>query len=259
MYERRNIGDNEPWLGQMDPFKITDNIYFVGSFQESCHIIDTGEGLILIDSGSIYTFYMVIDNMHRMGLDPRDIKYAFYTHYHSDHTGSANLLKHLTGCKVVISKADEQNAFEESGLVADITVSDGDTLQLGNTVLRFIYTPGHTVGVMSFVFRTTVDGVPYTAGMFGGAGPNSLKKWHRSYYPDCLKDYINSCDRLLKEKVEVFIGNHCWNNNTFEKAKILKETGENQFIDPDEWVKFLKFCKTRAKGIDQDEEKPDNA
>ncbi|MBO4432677.1 MAG: MBL fold metallo-hydrolase [Clostridia bacterium] len=253
MYERRSIGDGEPWLGAMDPFKISDNIYFVGSFQESCHIIDTGEGLILIDSGSIYTFYMVIDNIYRAGLDPRDIKYAVYTHYHSDHTGSVNQLKHLTGCKVIISKADEKNAFEESGLVADITVEDGDTLKLGNTELKFIYTPGHTIGVMSVIFNTTVDGVPYRAGMFGGAGPNSLKKRHRSYYPECLNDYINSCDRLLKEKVDIFIGNHCWNNDTFTKAKILRETGENRFIDPGEWVKFLEFCKTRAKNVNPDE------
>ena len=249
MYARRDIGDNEPWLGAMEPFKISDNIFFVGSFQESCHIIDTGAGLILIDSGSIYTFYMVIDNMYRIGLDPRDIKYAVYTHYHSDHTGSANLLKNLTGCKIVISKADEQNAYAESGLKADITVSDGDELSLGNTALEFIFTPGHTSGVMSFVFTTTLGGVPYPAGMFGGAGANSLKKSHRSYYPGCRKDYLDSCDRLLKEKVDIFIGNHCWNNNTYEKAKVLRETGENLFLDPGEWVKFLEFCKTRAKGL----------
>lgn len=52
------------------------------------------------------------------------------------------------------------------------------------------------------------------------------------------------------------IGNHCWNNDTLGKAEVLKETGKNPFIDPDEWVKFLEFCKTRAKNINQDE-KPD--
>ena len=257
MYERRDIGDNEPWLGEMEPFQISDNIYFVGTFQESCHIVDTGDGLVLIDSGSIYTFYLVIDHMYRIGLDPHNIKYAFYTHYHSDHTGSANYLKHLTGCKTMLSRADEKNALEESDFIPDISLSDGDTLTLGNTVFRFLSTPGHTIGVMSVLFNTTLGGVPYTAGMFGGAGPNSLKKWHRSYYPECLHDYLNSCDRLLEEKVDIFIGNHCWNNNTCEKAKVLRETGENLFLDPNEWVKFLNFCKQRAKALDQDEKKPE--
>ena len=257
MYERRDIGDNEPWLGEMEPFQISDNIYYVGTFQESCHIVDTGDGLVLIDSGSIYTFYLVIDHMYRIGLDPRKIKYAFYTHYHSDHTGSANCLKQLTGCKTMLSKADEKNALEESDFIPDILLSDGDTLELGNTVFRFLATPGHTIGVMSVLFNTTLNGTPYTAGMFGGAGPNSLKKWHRSYYPDCLQDYLNSCDRLLKEKVDIFIGNHCWNNNTWQKANLLRETGENRFLDPDEWVKFLNFCKQRAATLDQDEKKPE--
>ncbi len=257
MYQRRNIEDNEPWLGEMEPFKISDNIYFVGTFQESCHIIDTGDGLVLIDSGNIFTLHMVIDHMHKIGLNPRDVKYAFYTHYHEDHTGSGNAFKHLSGCKTIISKVDEKNAYDACGFVADITVNDGDEFTLGNTTFKFIYTPGHTIGVMSVLFNTTLNGIPYTAGMFGGAGPNSLKKWHRSYYPSCLQDYLNSCDRLLKEKVDIFIGNHCWNNNTFEKARILKETGENQFLDPNEWVKFLEFCKDRAENLDQDERKPE--
>lgn len=256
MYARKNISDEEPWLGEMEPFKISDNIYFVGTFQESCHLVDTGEGYVLIDSGNIFTLHMVIDHIYRLGFNPRDIKYAFYTHYHEDHTGGANALKHLTGCKTIISEADRQNAYEACGFIADMTVNDGDTLTVGNTTFRFIYTPGHTIGVMSVIFNTTLGGKPYTAGMFGGAGPNSLKKWHRSYYPDCLKDYLNSCDRLLKENVDIFIGNHCWNNNTEVKAKILKETGENLFLDKNEWVKFLEFCKERAKNINQDERKP---
>ncbi len=253
MYQRKQIGDNEPWLGEIEPFKISDNIYFIGTFQESCHLIDTDDGYVIIDSGNIYTLHMVIDHIYRLGLNPRDIKYAFYTHHHVDHIGSANALKHLTGCKTIISKADEKNAYDICGFIADMTVCDGDTLTIGNTTFRFIYTPGHTIGTMSVVFNTTLDGKPYTAGMFGGAGANSLRKGYPLYYSDCITDYLNSCDRLLKEKVDIFIGNHCWNNNTEIKAKILKETGENQFLDPNEWAKFIEFCKVRAKSIENDE------
>ncbi len=256
MYKRKSIGNNKPWLGEMEPFKISDNIYFVGTFQESCHLIDTGDGLAVIDTGNIFTLHMVIDHIYRLGFNPRDIKYAFYTHYHIDHTGSAMAFKNLTGCKTVISKADEKNAYEECEFVADITLNDGDEITLGDTTFKFIYTPGHTIGVMSVLFNTTLNGKPYIAGMFGGAGANSLKKSHSSYYSSNLEDYLNSCDCLLKEKVDIFIGNHCWNNNTEEKAKILRETGENLFLDPNEWVEFLNFCKERAKNFDRDERKP---
>ena len=74
-----------------------------------------------------------------------------------------------------------------------------------------------------------------------------------SCYPGCIDDYLKSCDRLLNEKVDIFIGNHCWNNDTFNKAKVLRETGNNSFIDSNEWTEFLNFCKTRARGINPDD------
>ncbi len=40
MFERRNI--EKPWEGKITPFKIINNVYFVGTFQASCHLIDTG-------------------------------------------------------------------------------------------------------------------------------------------------------------------------------------------------------------------------
>ena len=36
-----------------------------------------------------------------------------------------------------------------------------------------------------------------------------------------------------------------WSNDTERKAIVLKETGENQFIDKDIWYTFLDFCEKR--------------
>jgi len=56
--------------------------------------------------------------------------------------------------------------------------------------------------------------------------------------------------------VDVFIGNHVWNNDTEAKAKILKETGENPFIDDELWLTFLNFCEKRLDDlIEKEEEK----
>lgn len=253
MYARRNIPELKPWLGAMDPFKIADGLYYVGTFQECSHLIDTGDGLVLIDSGDIYTLHMVIDSIYRLGFDPRNIKYAIFTHYHGDHCGSANALKNLTGCTTLLGELDVEPAFGECEFVPDIKVKDGDTLTLGNKTFRFLHTPGHTKGCISVFFETTLDGKRYCVGTFGGAGANTLRKKHPSYYPGILEDLFSTIDRLLQEKVDIFIGNHVWNNNTFEKAKILAETGENQFLDPTEWPKFLNFCKERALAVDPNE------
>ena len=41
----------EPWVGYVRPTKIFGNLYFVGTHPSSVHLIDTGDGLMLIDTG----------------------------------------------------------------------------------------------------------------------------------------------------------------------------------------------------------------
>ncbi|MBQ5746924.1 MAG: MBL fold metallo-hydrolase, partial [Clostridia bacterium] len=237
MFERKKF--ENIWEGQIEPFKIIGNVYFVGIFQASTHLIDTGDGLILIDPGYRDGLYMVIDNIHRLGFDPKDIKYIVNTHWHGDHTEAVKALVGITGAKTLIGDKDAEKVrryFEP-----DILICDGDTLTLGNTTISFIHTPGHTEGTISFFFDTEDNGKTYRVGMFGGAGANTLVKG-KFDYEGCREGYRASVERLKKEKVDVFIGNHVWNNDTENKSRILKETGENTFIDSTLWGKFLDFC-----------------
>lgn len=240
MFERRTI--QHPWEGKITPFRVVENVYFVGTFQASCHLIDTGEGLILIDPGYADTLYLVIDAIYRLGFDPRDIRYIINTHWHSDHTEATAALAELTGAKTLIGCNDAEKARQY--FTADILVKDGDVLCLGNTTVSFMETPGHTKGTISFFFNTE----NYRVGMFGGAGANTLVP-NQYDYEGCREDYRKSVHRLRKENVDVFIGNHVWNNDTFVKAQHLKETGENLFIDGKLWDEFLQFCEKRLDAV----------
>ena len=226
MFERRTI--NNPWEGKIEPFKIIGNVYFVGTFQSSTHLIDTGDGLILIDPGYNNTLYLVIDSIYKLGFKPKDVKYIINSHWHWDHCEATAALCDLSGAKTLIGRYDKEDALRYFD--ADILVKDGDTLSLGNTTITFLETPGHTKGTISFFFNVEEDGKVYRVGMFGGAGANTLVKGEL-YYDGCRDDYAQSIERLKKQTVNVFIGNHTWNNDTFNKAKILRETGKNTFID----------------------------
>ena len=68
-------------------------------------------------------------------------------------------------------------------------------------------------------------------------------------YNGCREDYRASLHRLLKEKVDVFIGNHVWNNDTAVKGELLRKTGVNQFIDSNLWHEFLNFCEKRLDEV----------
>ena len=240
MFERRKLESTID--GRMDPFRIVGSVWFVGTFQASSHLIDTGDGLILIDTGYQKTLYLVLRSIYEAGFRPTDIRYIVNTHWHGDHTEATRDLAILSGAKTLIGRNDAEKArryFEP-----DVLLADGDVLTLGNTTLRFIETPGHTRGTLSFFFDTSENGKTYRVGMFGGAGANTLAAG-KFDYDGCREDYRRSLARLRQEKVDVFIGNHTWNNNTWEFAKILRETGENRFLDPTLWGRFLDFCEKR--------------
>ena len=240
MFTHRKLAT--PMEGKMEPFKIIGNVYFVGTFQASCHLIDTGDGLILIDPGYANTLYLVIRSIYKLGFKPEDIKYIINTHWHGDHTEATAAMVDLSGAKTLIGAEDEERA--KKYFTPDVLLRDGDVLCLGNTEMTFMETPGHTKGTVSFFFNTEDNGNVYRVGMFGGAGANTLAQG-KFDYEGCREDYRNSVRRLQKEKVDVFIGNHTWNNDTFEKGKLLLETGENTFVDPELWHKFLTFCENR--------------
>ncbi len=244
MFERRKIVN--PWEGKMEPFRIIGNVYYVGTFQASCHLIDTGEGLILIDPGYSNTLYLVVRSIYELGYNPKDIQYIINTHWHGDHTEATKAMTDLSGAKTLIGRDDEEKARKH--FAPDILIKDGDVLTLGNTTISFMETPGHTKGTISFFFETEENGKTYRVGMFGGAGANTLAQGHFDY-DGCREGYRNSLHRLQKEHVDVFIGNHVWNNDTLVKGKTLMETGENKFIDGDLWHQFLDFCENRLDEV----------
>ena len=61
----------------MEPFKIIGNVYYVGCFSASSHLIDTGEGLILIDTGYADTLFLLVNSIYKLGFKTEDVKYIY--------------------------------------------------------------------------------------------------------------------------------------------------------------------------------------
>lgn len=71
------------------------------------------------------------------------LEYIILTHYHSDHTAETKHLKKIIPpSKIIASKEDGKKIT----IKPDIFVSDGSQLKVGNILLSFLLTPGHTPG-----------------------------------------------------------------------------------------------------------------
>lgn len=241
MHEKLAQIKKKPYLGKMDPFRIVGGTYYVGTYHECSHLIDTGDGLILIDTGSENGAYLLVDSIYRLGFCPADIKYIVLTHWHGDHAEAAAGIAAVSGAKILIGKEDAEKV--KRYCTPDLLLQDGDTLSLGRITIRFMHTPGHTKGTMSFFYDEEEDGKTLRVGSFGGAGANTLAKGKYDF-DGAREAYYASLARLREEHVDVFIGNHAWNNDTYTKAVALKG-GKNPFINPALFKTFLDYCKRR--------------
>lgn len=89
-----------------------------------------------------------------------NIRYIILTHGHSDHICGVNEHKAEFPDAKIVAYKDEEAMLENPNLnqspgfgvpystKADILVSDGDELKVGDVTLKFIHTPGHTEGGM---------------------------------------------------------------------------------------------------------------
>ncbi len=70
------------------------------------------------------------------------------THHHADHTGGIADLKKKYMCRVV---APRKEASKIQNI--DVTVREGDVVQVGSMVGRILETPGHTAGHITYWFK----------------------------------------------------------------------------------------------------------
>ena len=246
------------WEGSFDPVRIFGNLYFVGTVPASTHIIDTGDGLIMLDAGYLEAKDEIISNIEKLGLSVGDIKYILLTHGHIDHAGAARYFRELTGAKIAIGAADREYVNGENDLTyareyemtfdffePDMLLTDGDVITLGGTSIRAVATPGHTPGAMSYFFNVTDGEESFTAALHGGMGINTLSREYLDRYdlPYSLRaDFVSAMERLAEERVDIFLGNHMQHNKTGEKADRVRAGDKYAFVNADEWAPYCLWC-----------------
>jgi len=238
------------------PFKVFDNLYYVGPGSVSVWLISTSDGLILIDAAEGPMVDHVIDGIRAMGFDPADIKYILISHGYLDHYGGVGQIQELSGARVATLGEDWE--LIEAAMAApprpnrplgvpfsrDMVLEDGQTLTLGDTSLKVYKLPGHTPGAPSFEFTVYDNGTPYKAFLFGGPGQRNGVEGGTQF--------LNSLRRIKAELADVDVPVHVHSylrtypydsgGTVFEPAAKLatRKAGDpHPFVDNAQWRRWL--------------------
>ena len=221
----------------VEPFQIFDNVYYVGIDWVAAYLIETGDGLILIDSLYGNWLPVLLNNIRELGFDPADVKYLINTHGHFDHAGGSALFQKVYGSRVVMTAEDWQVAQAKPELAAfymptprvDMVAEDGDTISLGDNTITLYKTPGHTEGVLSLGYTGKDGDDTHSILTLGGVGLN-FSGIERT------ETYLDSYRRLqsMQDSFSVSLPNHQSMGRVFDRRDLLAQRQAGQahpFVD----------------------------
>jgi len=225
---RNTPGFLDPDAPAVKPFKAFDNLYYFGLYAIGSWLLDTGDGLILFDAlnNEHDVKNILLPGMEEFGLDPNDLKLLVITHGHFDHYGGAHFLQKEFDVPVMMSALDWDALDQDIALPyairagypsvtqpeRDIEVEDGHELSMGNASIKFVVTPGHTVGTLSPILKVQDKGQDRYVAMWGG----------QALHPDLkiLAQMHNSLHRFwriaMSMNAEAVISTHPWVVGNFQ-------------------------------------------
>jgi metallo-beta-lactamase class B len=202
--------------------RVFDNvIYIPGGFGLSAWVIQTSEGLIVIDPLLNFLAADIDRGLEALGVDPQAIKYVLISHGHVDHAGGAAYLQRRYGAEVVASAADWHLMDHSLAVVwkprRGVVAADGHRLTLGDTTLTLLETPGHTMGTLSAVIPVRDQNTWHKVAYWGGTTfswliPGVRLEYRRQSHAEWFSHYIQSVERfrtfVADEGADVVLSNH---------------------------------------------------
>lgn len=242
--------DCEDWNKPQSPFHVFGNTWYVGTAGLSSILIETRDGLILIDGGLPQSARQIADNIRTLGFDPRNIRIIAVSHAHFDHVGGIAALQRQSGASIVAS-LDAARVLREGISFADdpqfgpdlpsfppvehvSSFVGGTLIHRGVTRLRGIPTPGHTAGGMTWTWQECEDGLCLDIVYADSLSPVSRPGYR---FSDGMGDRIRQSASIIAAlECDIFLSTHDFSFGLHEKLAL----GREAFIDPD-------GCKSYAR------------
>jgi metallo-beta-lactamase class B len=240
--------NNEEWSRPFPPFKIINNIYWVGTWDLSTYLITSPQGHILINTGMPDSVPQIKANVEKLGFKMSDVKILTATHAHGDHVAGMAELKKMTGAQFYMSEGDKDVA--ESGgktdfrfggdarmgfepIKVDRILKEGDKIALGGNELTVHIHAGHTKGATSFTINVPENGKTYRVGIvnMGSINPG-VKVTGMPGFPGIQQAYARTFHDQKEMKIDIFLASHAAQFKLHEKYKPGDAYNPERFVDP---------------------------
>ena len=236
----RAVPDRATWYA--GPYKVFDNLYFIGTKVHSAWALTTSQGIIVIDS--LYDYAIepeMVEGLTKLGLNPRDVKYMLISHAHGDHDQGAALFQSRYGTKIVMGGPDWDSTLTRPANAPggvpkkDIAVGpEGTKITLGDTTVDVIFTPGHTPGTISYIFPVKDGRRTLTVAYNGGTAFNFPRATQAfANYRDVMKRMGAAVE---KSGATVLMTNHTEFDRAYDRvrlAQIPRAAGEKHIYESD--------------------------
>jgi metallo-beta-lactamase class B len=238
------------WGRPVEPFRIVGNIHYVGAQNIAVYLFSTPEGHIVIDSGTSIMQAQFQKNVEKLGFKVADIKILLSSHAHVDHVQGHAFIKRLTGAQVMAitedAKALEAGAdlspIAEEGwepVKVDRVLKDGDTVSLGGTTLRAVWTPGHTPGCTTWTTTVKDSTRSYNVIFPCGVGPNTGPPLvGNKQHPDIIEQTLNTVKKLRALNPDMILSGHPQQTFAGKIERIKAEERPHPLlVEPGAWPK----------------------
>lgn len=237
----------EEWTRPFPGHRVIGNLYAVGTYDLAVFLVTSNDGHFLINTGLEDSVPLIRENIESVGFRLEDVKVLLTTQAHWDHTAALAEIKELTGAEMWATAGDApvladggfsdphfggRQSFEP--VAVDRIIEDGEELELGNTRLTVLLSPGHTAGSVSYTMAMYENGVDYDVIIANMATINEGKKLVvEPTYPGVADDFAETFRKQKALSVDVWVASHGGQYNLHDKYEPGQRYSPDTFYDPE--------------------------
>lgn len=237
------------WLAPQPAVRLHGGTYLVGFGGLNVALIRTSAGLILIDGAVPQAVGDIERKIGDLGFSIRQVKLILSTEPHFDHAGGIAALARDSGATVIASSPaaailrqgggdadDPQAAWLERfpGVKTLRVARDGEAIRLGNTVVTAQATPGHTLGSMSWRWKSCEWQDCRTIVFSASLNPIAADGWRFAdpAHQHFVAAFRGSIAKMKAMPCDMLIASHPQDGDAERVAQLARARTPNPFIDP---------------------------